>query len=191
MNPYEVLGVSPDADEETIKKAYRDLIKKYHPDRYINNPLADLAAEKTKEINKAYDMIMNKGGGQRQNGTQSSGGGEYYRSAGGNSGFAAVRSLISQNRIMEAMSALSGLPKTAEWYYLNGVICMRRGWYDQAVTSLKQACAMEPENVEYRAALENVINRNTTYRTGPVTDTGCYVCPCDCCTTLACLNCCC
>ena len=58
MNPYEVLGVSPDADEETIKKAYRDLIKKYHPDRYINNPLADLAAEKTKEINKAYDMII-------------------------------------------------------------------------------------------------------------------------------------
>ena len=88
MNPYEVLGVSPDADEETIKKVYRDLIKKYHPDRYINNPLADLAAEKTKELNKAYDMIMNKSGGQRQNGTQSSGGGEYYRSAGGNSGFA-------------------------------------------------------------------------------------------------------
>ena len=55
MNPYEVLGVSENADEETIKKAYKELVKKYHPDRYINNPLADLAAEKMKEINKAYD----------------------------------------------------------------------------------------------------------------------------------------
>ncbi len=60
MNPYEVLGVSENADEETIKKAYKELVKKYHPDRYINNPLADLAAEKMKEINKAYDMITNK-----------------------------------------------------------------------------------------------------------------------------------
>ena len=60
MNPYEVLGVSENADEETIKKAYKELVKKYHPDRYINNPLADLAAEKMKEINKAYDIITNK-----------------------------------------------------------------------------------------------------------------------------------
>ena len=59
MDPYEVLGVSEDADEETIKKAYRTLVKKYHPDRYVNNPLSDLAAEKIKEINKAYDTIMN------------------------------------------------------------------------------------------------------------------------------------
>ena len=53
MNPYEVLGVPENADEETVKKAYKELVKKYHPDKYVNNPLADLAAEKMKEVNKA------------------------------------------------------------------------------------------------------------------------------------------
>lgn len=60
MNPYEVLGVSENASEEEIKRAYKKLVKKYHPDRYQNNPLADLAEEKLQEVNEAYDMLMKK-----------------------------------------------------------------------------------------------------------------------------------
>lgn len=58
MNPYEVLGVSENASEAEIKKAYKELVKKYHPDKYQNNPLSDLAEEKLQEINEAYDMLM-------------------------------------------------------------------------------------------------------------------------------------
>ena len=52
-----MLGVSEDASDEEIKKAYRELVKKYHPDKYTDNPLAEVAAEKMKEINAAYDQI--------------------------------------------------------------------------------------------------------------------------------------
>ena len=56
-NPYEILGVSKNATDEEIKKAYRELARKYHPDNYQNNPLADLAEEKMKEINEAYAVL--------------------------------------------------------------------------------------------------------------------------------------
>ena len=59
-NPYEVLGVSPSATDEEIKKAYRDLAKKYHPDKYVDSPLADVAEQKMKEINEAYDVIKQR-----------------------------------------------------------------------------------------------------------------------------------
>lgn len=189
MNPYEVLGVSEDADEETIKKAYRELVKKYHPDKYVNNPLADLAGEKIKEINKAYDMIMNKKM-PKNTGAQGSNGQTYgQQSYSGQASFENVRILISQSRIREALNMLETLPRTAEWYYLSGRVRMQVGWYDQAISFLQTAVNMEPNNVEYRSALENVLNRNRTYTTtSTTTTTGCCT-PCDCCTACMCADC--
>ena len=60
-NPYEVLGIKETATPDEIKKAYRELVKQYHPDRYENNPLKDLAEEKLREINEAYDTLTKKG----------------------------------------------------------------------------------------------------------------------------------
>ena len=66
-DPYEVLKVSRNASDEEIKSAYREMSRKYHPDANINNPLADLAEEKFKEVQEAYDCIMK----ERQSGAQS------------------------------------------------------------------------------------------------------------------------
>ena len=59
-DPYQVLGVPSTATDEEVKKAYRDLARKYHPDNYHDNPLADLAQERMKEINEAYEAVQSQ-----------------------------------------------------------------------------------------------------------------------------------
>ena len=182
MDPYKVLGVSRDADQETIKKAYRDLAKKYHPDQYVNNPLASLAEEKLKEINKAYDMLT------QQNGSYS--GGSYNNSYNGNGTFATVRAYINSGKITEAEAMLDNmLDHTAEWHYLKGLVALHRGWYDRAMSYITNAVNMDPGNAEYRMALNNINARVNTYRTygnqgGYNNDS-----TCDCCTKLLCADC--
>ena len=83
MDPYKVLGVTPQTSDDDVKRAYRELARKYHPDNYINNPLADLAEARMKEINEAYDMIMNERAGKTTGGAsggQQYGGQQYGRS---------------------------------------------------------------------------------------------------------------
>lgn len=193
MNPYEVLGVSENATQEEIRAAYRELVKKYHPDQYANNPLSDLAQEKLKEINQAYEMLT---GGAKN----SSGGGGSYSSGQSSSGrgstgeFARIREMIVRGDINGAEAALNGISnRTAEWHYLYGVVCLRKGWYDQAREYMQTAARMEPNNVEYRAGVSNIYNMSYGYgqayrRAGTQVDTGglCAVCQ-----GLWCADCCC
>ena len=75
MDPYKVLGISSDATDEEVKKAYRELSRKYHPDANANNPLKDLAEEKFKEVQAAYSQIMDmRAKGYATNDSQMSGG---------------------------------------------------------------------------------------------------------------------
>ena len=103
-DPYKVLGISPNATDEQVKAAYRELAKKYHPDNYANNPLSDLAEEKMQEINQAYDAIV----AQRRAGGQSGGysGGAYAQGA---SQFADIRRMINSGRLAEAQELLDGV----------------------------------------------------------------------------------
>lgn len=164
MDPYKVLGVNRGDDEETIKKAYRNLVKKYHPDRYVNTPMADMANEKLKEINEAYDMITNK---KTDTNSYSAGYGNGYRGYYSNysSSFESVRMLIRLRRFSDAERMLSGLEQNAEWYYLMGLIYINRGWYDKGREFVQRAVNMDPYNVEYSKTLESFNNQNENYRT--------------------------
>lgn len=190
MNPYQVLGVSENADEETIKRAYRELVKKYHPDKYVNNPLADLASEKLKEINEAYDMLMNKETQQQSYQSYQSGGSSYENTSYSVS-FQSVRMLIQQRRLNDAEQMLASLPQNAEWNYLKGIICMNKGWYDQGRAYIQQAVSMDPNNAEYQAMLRNIQNQNRQYRTYGGSGSGGGMSACDCCSSLICADCCC
>lgn len=191
-DPYSVLGVSRDASDEHIKSAYRELAKKYHPDRYIDSPLSDLAAEKMKEINKAYDTIME----DRKNKSHHNNPNKGYRNH-HNSNYMDVRNFILSDRLIDAEQILDGvLPeyRDAEWYFLKGSIQFRKGFLDMAYNNISTACQLDPSNTEYKYAFNQVnAQRNGVYggynASSPKDKSSCNAC--DACSALLCADCCC
>ena len=184
-DPYEILGVGKDATQDEIKTAYRKLAKQYHPDRYVGNPLADLAAEKFKEINEAYDALS----GEKN--TSSSG---YTGNTGSGSAgtYAQVRNLINFNSLDEAERILDESDnRNAEWFFLKGNICIRRGWHEQGMNVLRQAVHMDPSNFEYRRVLSTLEQQSAQYRNVGGNMTGNPDAMCNCCQSMICMDCCC
>ena len=186
-DPYSVLGVDPGATDEEIKKAYRTLARKYHPDNYQDNPLADLAEEKMKMINEAYEQIEKMRHGA-SGGSQTGYGGtsQSYSTQSSDPIFAQIRSVLSAGNLDQAEQMLDAVPNhNGEWYFLRGMIAYRRGWLDEAMQNYTVACRLEPGNMEYRQALA-LLQRSGRPAGGGV---GHPVDSMDCCTTLICLDC--
>lgn len=183
-DPYSVLGISKNASDEEVKRAYRELAKKYHPDNYQNNPLGDLAGEKMKQINEAYDEI------QRQRSASSS----YTASSGGASArpdLQAIRDQINAGNISMAESlsdAVSYTRRDAEWYFLRGLIFQNQGRFANAAECYRAACNMDPTNAEYASKLNEMRMSQTQYGSGysPYND-NCSAC--DICQGLICADC--
>ena len=157
-DPYQVLGVPSTATDEEVKKAYRDLARKYHPDNYHDNPLADLAQERMKEINEAYETVQSQRKAARSGG-YSAGGQSYGQSYGYQGGYASryqrVRMAISQGDLNLAEELLNAQSDhDAEWNFLKGAVCYRRGWLDEARQYCQTAVQMDPDNAEYQRALD-------------------------------------
>lgn len=210
-DPYKVIGVSPSATDEEIKEAYRNLAKKYHPDQYAESPLKEVATEKMKEINEAYDEITAQRKGKNTNNStynnpRSSGyGAQGYgrQSYGGynnvnqnaNSEFPDVRTYIQSGRIADAEQILNGVPdgkRSAEWYFLKGSVLYRRGWLEEARNHFSRACEMDPSNAEYAQAYNQTMNQRTGNYGGyspQYRDRDCNTC--DICNALICADCCC
>ena len=162
-DPYKVLGVSPDASDEEIKRAYRNLAKKYHPDR---NPGDEAAAKKMQEINAAYEQIKNP---QKQQPNYGSYGG--YDPFGGQqqrqeSGyFQAAAQYIRFGRFREALNTLESVPeRNARWYYLSALAHNGLGNQVTALEHIRRAVSMEPDNYEYLSALEQIEHGGAAYR---------------------------
>ena len=166
QDPYRVLGVSPQASDDEIKKAYRALAKKYHPD--VNNGSPEAEA-RMKEVNEAYSMVMKL----RREGASSTGSGGYggyggygsgygYGGASGTYGNAdphmqAARNYIRSGRYQEAMHLLETImERNAEWYYLCGEACLGLGNRVAALNYARQAVSMDPNSFEYRALLSRL-----------------------------------
>ena len=153
-NPYEVLEIKEGSSIEEVKRAYRELAKKYHPDQYSNNPLQGLAEEKMRELNEAYDYLT-------KNSTGSSSG-EFTSS---NISYDLIRRTIQNGNLKAAEESLNNISqRDAEWNFLMGVIYMQKGWYDNAYTYLNNACTQDPFNKEYKDAFNKLNSTNNSYR---------------------------
>ena len=164
-DPYQVLGVPSTATDEEVKKAYRDLARKYHPDNYHDNPLADLAQERMKEINEAYEAVQSQRKAARAGGYSGGYGGYQAGYQSGGSRYQRIRMAISQGNLNLAEELLNAMADhDAEWSFLKGAICYRRGWLDEARRYYQNAVNMDPDNQEYQRALDIAEGRSTAYR---------------------------
>lgn len=190
-NPYQVLGVSSDATEEEIKKAYRSLSRKYHPDANIDNPDKAQAEEKFKQIQEAYQQIMkertegygsrnygNGTGGYGGTGTGGSGGfggfggfGDFGGFGGTNTGYEedghlrAAGNYVRNRYYKEARTVLDSMEERgARWYYYSALAHAGLGNTVAAMEHAKRACVMEPQNMDYQNLVYRFENGGMQYQ---------------------------
>ncbi len=196
-DPYKVLGVDRNASDEEVKKAYLALARKYHPDKYTDTDLAELAAEKMKEVNAAYDAIQQERANRSAQSEAGGGYSDYQGSA--DSRFAYIRRLINAGDIVGAQARLDEIPvsdRGAEWCFLMGCVAIKGRRYADAALYFDEACRQDPRNMEYRMARDNLRRQAENYgswetvRNSGAGDTCCYCGDgCDCCSSLLCADC--
>lgn len=191
-DPYSVLGVDRNASDDELKKAYRSLSRKYHPDANINNPHKDEAEAKFKEVQQAYQQIMDErergytsGGGGSSSGSGSGYGGSFYGGYGSFDGYGgygqsgesdsrrettdlhlkASANYIRSGHYREALNVLDGIKeRNALWYFYSASANSGLGNNVTALEHAREAVRLEPENMQYRMLLERMEGGGTWYQ---------------------------
>ncbi|WP_298481657.1 J domain-containing protein [uncultured Ruminococcus sp.] len=189
MDPYEVLGISRNATDQEVKKAYRALSRKYHPDANVGKPDAKAYEEKFKQIQQAYQTIMDERQNSGANRSYSSFQG-HSRSAAGSGDensihMQAAVNFIRNGRFSEAVRVLEGMKKrNANWYYTAAVAHSGAGNNATAVQYARTAAQMEPNNYEYQRLVQQLESPGFSYQqmqqpymsSGGWDDSGCLRC---------------
>ncbi len=170
-NPYSILGVPQTATDDEIKKAYRSLSRKYHPDANINNPNKAQAEEKFKQVQQAYDQIMKEkeqgafggyadyGFGGYQGRGASQGGSDFENH------MRAAANYIQSHHFREALNVLNGMSeRNGLWHYYSAIANNGLGNNVAALEHARQAAAMEPDNFQYRQLVSQLEGGGSWYR---------------------------
>lgn len=193
-DPYRVLGIARNASDEEIKKAYRSLSRKYHPDANINNPNKDQAEARFKEVQQAYQQIMREkeyggaaagGGGYQSDPFEDFGGfgsfggfgtfrgfGAEYRQAGPGSTeneedlhMRAAANFINSRHYQEAINLLNNIPtRNAQWYYYSAIANSGVGNNVMALQYAREALKLDPDNFQYQMLVNRFESGGTWYR---------------------------
>lgn len=184
-DPYNVLGVSRNASDDDIKKAYRSLSRKYHPDANINNPHKDQAEAKFKEVQQAYDQIMR----EREYGSSGNYSSDDYGAFGGFGPFGgfhaeyrqadsnssddnednlhlrAAANYINSGYYREALNILNTITsRNAQWYYYSALANSGAGNIAIALEHAREAVRLEPDNFQYQILVNRLEGGSTWYR---------------------------
>jgi len=165
QDPYDVLGVPRNAGMDEIKKAYRKLSRKYHPDANINNPHKAEAEEKFKQVQEAYDQIVREREGGAAGGSYGGGFSGGYASGMEDPEMQAAVNFINSQHFQEAMNVLNQIPnRTANWYFLHAVANAGLGNNVAARSDAETACQMEPENERFRQLYSQLSGMGSWYQ---------------------------
>ena len=182
MDPYRVLGVSYNDSDDEIKKAYRQLSRKYHPDANVGNPNQAEYEEKFKEVQQAYNMIMD----QRQGKTaaQQGFGDDFWGFGGFGGGFGSQAGGFAQQQesqdekymrsalnyiqngyYREGLNVLDDVQeRRGPWFYYSAFANYKVGNNAIALEHAKAACAFEPDNYYYVNLLRQIQGGETRYQ---------------------------
>ena len=176
-DPYQILGVTRDASDREIKKAYRDLSRKYHPDSYAGKSEAEAnaAAEKFKQVQEAYNRIVDERSGKATGSYGDFGGFGGFGAGQGRQNYSedeqhmmAAMNYIRARRYNEALNVLNGISnRNAAWYYYSSIANMGLGNNNVALEQAKQAADMEPGNMQYRQYYQQLQNGGGFYGGSP------------------------